>query len=206
MEPETPEPVPPPARPRSLLPVACGAFVLLVCGACLVAALLSPVVRAGLTGAFQQAAPADVDSPQTFRGPRCTLSYPGNWYVDEADEDYDPASYFSIDAPAQGSVSFWILDPDADVEAMVDSIAEELDGGMVRDTVRTRFERYGSHLGYGLQLEGTLALFPGRFRLFGGRGEGAAFVVMETRFDEDEAWTVLGYELVADSLELGPGE
>jgi len=193
------------ARSRRGPLLALGAAGLLVVGCCALA-LSSRLVRDIARGVLERSAPADVATPRELVGARYRLSYPGNWRLDTADDDYDPDRTFDLNAPAQGTVVFQLLPRGSDPEEAVEGICDEVEGVVVHHARRHRFERWGDLEGYGIELDGSLVVAPGRVRVFGHAGEGVGVVVMEIRYDEDEANNAPGYELIASSFELRPSE
>jgi len=133
--------------------------------------LFFSVVMAGAILAIMLAAwglvpmPPDVDWPSTLDRPGFSLQYPGNWWVDDTDDEYDPDSYFSImpmqDAGVDINVLQEAIDPTEYTLSCVQSYREVFVGGEMES-----FTRWGSHRGYGLEYVGTFEGGSYRVRVF----------------------------------------
>lgn len=98
--------------------------------------------------------PPDIDDPVVIDRPGFTLRYPGNWWVNTEDDDYDPDSQFMIepfqDARARFLLGEGPVDPEDETEHYLKAYQEVFRG----DDVST-FTRWGSHVGSGVKYRGT---------------------------------------------------
>lgn len=150
-------------------------------------------------GIFERARPADIQHPKEMSNRYFSFKYPGNWKVDTTDPDYDPDTYFDINAPAQGSVIVQFFDPQITPQAGADAIAEKMKKLLLNRT-ETPFETWGKQKGYGIQLRGFLVVGIASIRVFGLGNDQATVVIIEMRYDEDERNNRRGYNLIAESF------
>jgi len=206
---DLPDP-PPRAAPKSAkLPLIIGGGLLLACALCLVGIWQNEFGRAFIegfaTGAFEKAAPADVRQPKTHSGSTCSFRYPGNWDL-APDPDFGPERAFDISAPAQGSVNIYLLPPDTHLPTMVEAMVAEFESQplLIQNPRRHPLRGWGSHEeAEGVELRGLMALMPARIRVASFATEKGAVVICEIRFDEDERMAKPGFDLIAESFELG---
>lgn len=177
------------------LPVALGVFLGLIVGC-----------FGGFGSLVQAEQQADVRATKRIVRERFHLEYPGNWTIDEEDEDYDPDHLFSIDSPGSCHVTVIVFGsaiPAKDsVEAQVGALVPKL----VRDPVRTPFARWGAYDGEGVTLAGRLlGLQKGSIRIFAHESEreDLTLSVVEFCFDEDLPLVRPGFELIERTFELG---
>ncbi len=154
-----------------------------------------------LDGLVESEAPADVDHPVALERRGFALSYPGNWTIDTADEDYDPDEAFSIDSPgsAFASLRFYGLemDPEDHVTAQQGAFARLMPEAKVE-----RFTRLGELDGRGMILRGRMLTIPATVKIFAhARPDATLLVVMQTP-DDDAPMTEPGFALIARTLKL----
>ena len=148
---------------------------------------------------FEVARPADIQHPREMSSRYFSFKYPGNWKIDTTDPDYDPDTYFSIDAPAQGTVIVQFFVPQITPQAGADAIAEKMKKLLLNRT-ETPFETWGKQKGYGINLRGFLVVGIASIRVFGMGNAHATVVIIEMRYDEDERINRPGYDLIAESF------
>ena len=158
-----------------------------------------------LEGLAETEQPADVRSPQRIERARFRLAYPGNWSVDEADEDYDPDHLFSIDSPGSCHVSVLLFESALGAKPSVAAQRQAFVPRLVRDPKETPFTRWGAYEGDGVALAGRiLGLYPGSIRIFAHESarEDLTFTIVEFCYDEDLPAVRPGFELIERSFEL----
>jgi hypothetical protein len=83
--------------------------------------------------------PPDVSHPSTIDRHAFSLRYPGNWWVDEGDEDYDPDAYFSIEPMQDALVTFvfpdYPIDPEEATAVHLESCSPN--GGRTPESARS---------------------------------------------------------------------
>ena len=149
---------------------------------------------------------ADVRSPRPFVRERFQLDYPGNWTIDEADEDYDPDHLFSIDSPGSCTVSVIVFDAAIPAKTSVDGQVEAFVPRIVKQPVQTPFTRWGAYEGEGVTLAGKiLGVLPGNIRIFAheSQREDLTFTIVEFCYDEDLPLVRPGFELVERTFVFG---
>lgn len=150
-------------------------------------------------GIFEISRPADLQKTHTLSNRYFSLKYPGNWTIDTRDPDYDPDTYFDINAPAQGTVIVQIFDPQVTPQEGVATIVEPMKKLVLKRT-ETSFDSWGKQKGHGIQLRGFLFAGIARIRVFGLGNDRATVVIIEMRYDEDERNNRRGYDLIAESF------
>jgi hypothetical protein len=154
-----------------------------------------------VSGTFEISEPADVQNAAEITNECLSLQYPGNWRIDTADPDYDPDKYFDINAPGQGKVMVHVFPPRVTPQQGVDAMVQNLKK-LVRNAKETPYESWGPHTGYGIELTGFILVGSGRIRSFGLGNSQATVVIVELRYDEDEANNKAGYELISQTFRL----
>jgi hypothetical protein len=152
---------------------------------------------------------ADVRSTRPFVRERFQFEYPGNWTIDEADEDYDPDHLFSIDSPGSCTLSVIVFDAAISAKTSLDGQVEAFVPRIVNQPVQTPFTRWGAYDGEGVALAGKiLGVMPGNIRIFAheSQREALTFTIVEFCFDEDLPLVRPGFELIERTfaLERGP--
>ena len=177
------------------LPAVLGAFLGLVVGC-----------AGGSESLVQTEQEADVRATKPLVRERFRLEYPGNWTVDEEDEDYDPDHLFSIDSPGSCHVTVIVFDAAIPARSSVEAQVEALVPRLVRDPVQTPFARWGAYEGEGVTLAGRiLGLQHGSLRIFAHESEpeDLTLTIVEFCFDEDLPAVRPGFELIERTFELG---
>jgi hypothetical protein len=174
----------------------------------LLASLAALVVGcAGLfEGLAETEAKADVRSTRPIVRERFHLEYPGNWAIDEKDEDYDPDHLFSVDSPGSCSVTVIVFDAAISAKISVDAQVEALVPRVVKHPVLARFARWGAYDGEGVTVGGKIfGLMKGSIRIFAHESEreDLTFTIVEFCFDEDLALVRPGFELIERTFVLG---
>ena len=154
-----------------------------------------------VSGTFEVSQPADIRHTTEMTNRYFSMQYPGNWRIDTADPNYDPDKYFDIHAPAQGMVVVRVFAPHAIPQQAVGTIVENMRKFVVNGK-ESRFESWGPHKGYGLQLQGFAFAGNARVRAFGLGNSQASVVIVEMRYDEDEVNNRNGYDLIAQTFKL----
>ena len=191
---ESPSSGPSFATPGRPLPVALGVLFGLVVGC-----------AGGFESLVQTEQKADVRATKPIVRERFHLEYPGNWTVDEEDEDYDPDHLFSIDSPGSCQVTVVIFDSAISAKNSVDAQVEAFVPKIVKDPVQTPFARWGAYDGEGVTLAGKmLGLLKGSIRIFAHESvrEDLTLTVVEFCYDEDLPLVRPGFELIERTFEL----
>ena len=150
--------------------------------------------------------PADVGAPKPIVRERFRLQYPGNWRIDEADEDYDPDHLFSIDSPGSCHVTVIVFDAAIGAKTVVAAQVEAFVPRVLKNPVQTPFVRWGAYEGEGVTLAGRiLGVLPGSIRIFAHESEreDLTLTILEFCYDEDLPLVRPGFALVERSFELG---
>jgi hypothetical protein len=177
------------------LPVALGLFFGLVVGC-----------AGGLESLLQTEQKADVRATKPIVRERFHLEYPGNWTIDEEDEDYDPDHLFSIDSPGSCHVTVIVFDAAISAEHCVETQVEVFVPKLVKDPVQTPFASWGAYDGEGVTLAGKiLGLLKGSIRIFAHESEreDLTLTIVEFCYDEDLPLVRPGFELIERTFELG---
>jgi hypothetical protein len=158
-----------------------------------------------LEGLVQMEQEADVRAPKRIVRERFRLEYPGNWTVDEEDEDYDPDHLFSIDSPGSCSVTFIVFEALIDAKTSLATQVEGIVPRIMKEPVPMPFARWGAYHGEGVTLAGRmLGLYTGSIRIFAHESEPGdlTLTVVEFCFDEDLPLVRPGFELIERSFAL----
>ena len=159
-------------------------------------------VRQIISGSLEVSQPADTQRTREISGRHFSMQYPGNWKLDTADPHYDLNKYFDIDAPGPGQVVVNIVGPHVTPQQGVDVVLMGMKKLLV-ERKQTFFESWGSHKGYGVQLEGFFTFGgEGFIRAFGLGNSQTTVVITEHRFNETEANNSNGFDLIAQTFEL----
>jgi hypothetical protein len=157
-------------------------------------------------GLMQTEQRADVRAAKPHVRERFRLEYPGNWTIDEEDEDYDPDHLFSIDSPGSCHVSVIVFDAAIPAKDSVGAQVEALVPRLVKEPVQTPFTRWGAYDGEGMALAGKiLGVLKGSVRIFAheSAAEDLTFTIVEFCYDEDLPLVRPGFELIERSFQLG---
>ncbi len=143
--------------------------------------------------------PAAVSMPLKLDRPAFSLSYPGNWYIDTDDEDYDPDSSFTIEPVQDALAIFTIMDEPADpAELTASELENYVDVFVGEDPIP--FERWGSHRGVGAAFVGTYEGTRYRVRIFSMSTETRSMVVFELTDLAVESAVTPGFGLLRDTF------
>ncbi len=159
-----------------------------------------------LEGLVQTEQKADVRATKPFVRERFQLEYPGNWTVDEEDEDYDPDHLFSIDSPGSCQVTVIVFDAAISAKHSAEAQVEAFVPKIVKNPVQTPFARWGAYEGEGVTLAGKiLGVLKGSIRIFAHESvrEDLTLTIVEFCFDEDLPLVRPGFELIERTFELG---
>lgn len=158
-----------------------------------------------LASLFATEKPAAIGTPKAFARAAFRFEYPGNWRVDEADEDYDPDHLFSIGSPGSCNVTFVVFDSATSAQDSVDAQVEAFVPKMIRNPAREAFAEWGRFEGVGVKLRGKVLGFQdGWVRIFAHEDEPAdlTFTVVEFCYDEDAKHVQPGYDLIERTFAL----
>ena len=148
--------------------------------------------------------PADISNPQRFdQGNSLAFDYPGNWWIETGDEDYDADSYLSVTAMQDVMVEILLYEAEGDeteaVEATIDLYHDFMDGLREVETL----QRWGRHQGTGRVLQGVIEGQAYSLRVFVSRQEsGNQLEIHELWLKDDEAMVIPGIRLIRSSFEL----
>lgn len=144
---------------------------------------------------------ADVAAPRRHERPAFELWYPGNWHVDDKDEDYDPDHLFSIESPGSAVVTVSVNDVALDPTTLVAAQREALQK-LMPSPKATPLTRWGAHDGVGVRLEGRMFGMKGTIVAFAAAQGERSFAVVMQLFDEDRAMVQPGFDLVERTFKL----
>jgi hypothetical protein len=149
---------------------------------------------------------ADLRSTRPIVRERFHLEYPGNWTIDDQDEDYDPDHLFSIDSPGSCSVTVIVFDAAISARTSVEAQVEALVPRVVKQPVQTPFARWGAYDGEGVALAGKIfGVMKGSIRIFAHESvrEDLTLTVVEFCYDEDLPLVRPGFQLIERTFALG---
>ena len=173
--------------------------------------LVLPVAAYGflILGAFafffiSALGPADVSHPLRFdQGSSLAFNYPGNWWIETGDEDYDADYYMSVTAMQDVRVEILFYEAEGDeAEAVETTIGLYHDFMNDLQEVET-FQRWGQHEGTGRRLQGVIEGQAYSLRVFVSLQEsGNQLEIHELWLKDDEATVIPGIRLIRSSFEL----
>ena len=134
------------------------AFYLVLLGA------FAAIAMFEVMGSFWE--PPDVSNPEVINRPGFVVQYPGNWFVDDTDEDYDPDQYFRIASSWDDVVVDFIIADESQDCAQATSYYVEAYGERLAETGREEFDSWGQHAGVGIELVGDFEDSRYRVRVF----------------------------------------
>ncbi len=129
------------------------------------------------------------------------LQYPGNWEIDCEEFDFDLDWYFSIDSSGHSYVAIWFWDEEADEETQVQAQIDEF-SDLLSDVKTTRFKKWGQYAGEGAEIRGRMFGLSCKVRAFCHSDNDRAFTIVEFTYDEDEAMTRPGFDLIERTFHL----
>lgn len=148
---------------------------------------------------------ANVGETKTISRAKFRVEYPGNWTIDDVDEDYDPDHLFSIDSPGSCHVQFVLFDTATDPASSLDAQVSAFVPKIIKEPSQKPMDSWGSFEGKGVILDGSImGVQRGTVRIFSSadRDKDVTFTVIEFCFDEDMSSVSPGFELVRKSFEL----
>lgn len=125
---------------------------------------LGGVLVGGFAGA--QARPPNLDQPRTHNSATMTFRYPGNWWIDECDEDYDPTANVFVEPMQDAWIHIMIYESDQSVEEELQATFDGYDLVSSGPAGGEPFETWGMYHGLGGTLRGTMEGVPVSFRAF----------------------------------------
>ena len=156
-----------------------------------------------LAGLADEEAPAQTDAPIRLARERFELSYPENWTIDTADEDYDPDHMFSIESPGTAFVMFAF----GEIETVpADSLQNQVDAfSKLMGTPEIQpFDSFGKIQGCGAILRGTILGQKCTVKAFACYAEGMTAIIVQQYPDEDIQYVQDGLALIEASFTLIP--
>lgn len=145
--------------------------------------------------------PADVQNKERVFQERFSLNHPGNWWIDEDEENYDPEYYFTIYTPGYSYVEFDMAysewDEDERVQEFVDYFSEAYE---IKS--EAAFENWGNYEGVGSHIVWTELGEKYEARVFCYGSENISFIVTELWTTNDYDHVKVGYKQVEESFEL----
>lgn len=123
--------------------------------------LILPVLFYGLFAVGAAAAwlllelgPPDVENPSTHRSRVLSFTYPGNWWINDEDESFDPDHNVVVESMHGAWVSIMVYEPDGDVESEMEASIEF--NGLHLENLHESgsFTTWGSFRGLGRSLRG----------------------------------------------------
>ncbi len=151
--------------------------------------------------------PADVSNPLRFdQGNSFTFDYPGNWWIETGDENYDADRYVSVTAMQDVMIEILFYEAEGaedneaeTVETTIEFYHEFMDGLQAVET----FQRWGRHEGTGRLLQGVIGGQSYSVRVFVSRQvSGNQLEIHEMWPNDDEATVIPGIRLIRSSFEL----
>ncbi|OGQ24442.1 MAG: hypothetical protein A2138_14050 [Deltaproteobacteria bacterium RBG_16_71_12] len=146
--------------------------------------------------------PADIEKQLRIERPGFELSYPGNWRIDDKDEDYDPDRLFSIESPGSASVTISVMPVVADLDDVMETQREVHRKLMPAPAATTTLVHWGAFDGKGMRMEGRIFGMKGTITAFAATSDGRTLMIVSQVFDDDRASVVPGLELIERTLKL----
>lgn len=126
---------------------------------------------------FAEMPPPDVANPTHLEQPGFVLRYPGNWWIDETAEDYDPGGYFAIEPFQDAFVLLNLFEGGDASEGAAESVAHYESEFHVKE--RGLFTEWGAYEGSGTKLIGSYAGTSYVVRVFGVNHAESGLIVVE---------------------------
>ncbi len=168
------------------------------------AAAMSAVIGAMLFASADLERAPDTGNSQVLDRPGFTLEYPGNWYIDTSDSDYDPDYDFSVEPRfADAMMNVWFYTEPMESQACVDETVANLRNAFEVLPLEP-VERWGNYTGAGWQ--GAALIDGGEYRLFlfCSTERERPFEIMEITEQAAVKKLEPGYRLIRESFELRP--
>ena len=161
--------------------------------------LSTEAAREFFVDAFATEQRADVKNPEEIETSLYTLSYPGNWSLDQSDPNLDFENYLSIDTPGGSylTMSFAHYETSAE-EATNDDIEATI--GEMRNVEVSTFDRYGKYQGFGKVVKGHIFGLLTEVRVFSTTFEEFTVTIFEQTYEEDLKMVKPGFQLVERTL------
>ncbi len=143
--------------------------------------------------------PPDLEWPCTLERPGFSLQYPGNWWVDQEVEDYDPDMRFSITPVQDARIAFALFDEPIDAAEYTASCVNAYQEEFVGDETKP-FAAWGPYHGVGAEYIGTTEGSRYRVRVFSTSTAARGLTVME--YSETDVASVIepGFVLIRKSF------
>lgn len=156
-------------------------------------------------GMFVYEEKADVSTPKELERDLYTLVYPGNWELDEEEEDFDLDNFFTIDTPGGSYLRLQFAYYESETLENV-QVQEEYFNDMLGQPVGTDFSSYGGYSGDGRRIKGRLFGLPSTVEIFSHSAMGHSFTLVTVVYDEDRKLVKPGLKLIEDGFVFHPPE
>ncbi len=136
--------------------------------------------------------------------PMYTLTYPVGWKLDEKDEGFDLDNYFSIDAPGNCHVSFFLDTSKMDEKTYLDTQNATMKERVFKtDPAAVPFATWGTLAGSGVELRGKMKpVGKGHVRNFIHAEANRSVFVNEFCLDEDLPAAQAGFDLISKTFQF----
>jgi hypothetical protein len=158
--------------------------------------------KAFIERVFEPRQAADIEQKQEIVRSEFRLSFPGNWKVNTASENYDPDHVFTIHAPGSGHVTIIVFHPPIAATTAVNAQVRAMQK-LLSHSTQTAFSRWGAYEGKGVSLKGnSLGIQPVEVRIFSHAGPERTFVAVEYIPDRDLSDVQPGFNLVESTFKI----
>jgi hypothetical protein len=151
-----------------------------------------------LAGVLAGLGPPDVENPNTYRGKVISFAYPGNWWINDEDESFDPDHNVVVEPMQDACVNILVYETERDVESEMEASMMEASIELVRQQY-DEFQESGSFATWGS--------FRGLGRSLRGRQDEESYVVriFLSKIDDARVLEVREVCAVADLETVEPG-
>lgn len=132
-----------------------------------------------------------------------TFDYPGNWWIDTEDEEYDPNAYVSVEPVHEAFTRIMLYESEAGPEAEVEVTLESYRESATRWRNEQPFATWGSFRGTGISVDGVIEGQQFRLRVFVAPVLDGMLLEIQTMWAvSDESSVMPGFDLIEASFRL----
>ena len=177
-------------------------FLILPCVVYVLAFAAIMAVVAVVTSRVAGSGP-DLEHQQQHSSDTMQFSYPGNWWIDASDEEYDPDYSITVEPMQDALVDIYFSEASGDADEDLDAFLSTYEESLEDHRRGSEFQRWGSVSGRGRHTRGTLSGNQYEVRmLLGPNVDGFWLVVVEICRVEDIATLESGFELIRSTFKL----
>ncbi len=133
-----------------------------------------------------------------------SLQYDASWTIDDTDPDYNPDSYFAIDADENAVFILTIFEQELDLDELLKEFVNSFKGKLLKDLKSEKdISSWGKFKGTGKLLNGESPGYPPLVvRIFCWTEAGRSFAMVIQMHEEDVNKHKAGFELIEKSFSL----